>query len=65
MATTEPRGQNKKLNNLNTMEEQLKNAKAYAAELERIINAVTIDPNQRILVNALVGSAKEKYNMYN
>ena len=47
------------------MEEQLKNAKAYAAELECIINAVTIDPNQRILVNALVGSAKEKYNMYN
>jgi len=45
--------------------EELKNAKAYAKELEDIIERVTIPTSQRILVNALVGRAKEKYHMYN
>jgi len=45
--------------------EELENVKAYAKELEDIIERVTIPTNQRILVNALVGRAKEKYHMYN
>jgi len=45
--------------------EELENVKAYAKELEDIIERVTIPTSQRILVNALVGRAKEKYHMYN
>ena len=45
--------------------EELKNAMAYAKELEDIIERVTIPTSQRILVKALVGRAKEKYHMYN
>jgi hypothetical protein len=47
------------------MEEELKNARAYAKELERLIEAADIHPHQRLIINALIGSAKEKYNMYN
>lgn len=47
------------------MDEELKNAVAYAHELERLIEAADIHPHQRIIINALIGSAKEKYNMYN
>lgn len=47
------------------MEEKLKNAMAYAKRLEEIIQAVDVDTNTRIIMNALVGSAKQKFNMYN
>ena len=47
------------------MDEELKNLKAYAKRLEEIIEAVNIDVNTRLLVNMLVGEAKQKYNMYN
>ena len=36
----------------------------YAQRLEEIIEAANIDPAQRILVNALIGEAKQKFNMY-
>ena len=48
-----------------TQQARLDEVIAYAKELERIIDAVDIHPHQRILVNGLVGNAKEKYNMYN
>ena len=47
------------------MEEELKNAKAYAKRLEEIIEAVPMETGTRILANSLVGEAKSKYNMYN
>ena len=43
----------------------MKNSKAYAKERERIIDAIEIDASTRLIVNSLVGSAKEKFNMYN
>ena len=45
--------------------EKLNNAIAYARRLEEIIEAAPLDVNTRILVNALVGNAKEKHQMYN
>ena len=47
------------------MEEKLKNAVAYAKRLEEILFAVNIDANQRLIVNALIGEAKRKFEMYN
>ena len=44
------------------LKKQLQETKAYAKELERIIDATDIHPHQRIVVNALVGNAKEKFN---
>jgi hypothetical protein len=64
-ATTEPRGQNRNLKTTNKMDEELKNAKAYAKRLEEIIQAVSVDTNTRLILNMLVGEAKQKYNMYN
>lgn len=56
---------NQQLINFKKMDEELKNLKAYAKRLEEIIEAVNIDVNTRLLVNMLVGEAKQKYNMYN
>ena len=47
------------------MTNDIEKVKAYAKELEDIIEAVNIHPHQRIIINALIGSAKEKYDMYN
>ena len=47
------------------MDEELKNAVAYAKRLEEIIQAVSVDTNTRLILNMLVGEAKQKYNMYN
>ena len=47
------------------MDEELKNAKAYAKRLEEIIQALSVDTNTRLILNMLVGEAKQKYNMYN
>jgi hypothetical protein len=58
------RSQTTTIKQSNKMEE-LQNVKAYAKELEGIIEDVTIDTDQRILVNALVGRAKKKYHMCN
>jgi hypothetical protein len=46
------------------MTTDIEKVKAYAEELERLIEAVDIHPHQRILINSLIGMAKEKYNMY-
>lgn len=47
------------------MTNDIEKVKAYAAELERLIEAADIHPHQRIIINALIGSAKDKYDMYN
>lgn len=45
------------------MEEELKNLKAYAAELEGIIKDAKMGTETRMLVNYLVGKAKSKYGI--
>lgn len=47
------------------MTNDIEKVKAYAARLEELIQAAPMDVNTRILVNALVGQAKEKFDMYN
>lgn len=47
------------------MTNEIEKVKAYATRLEEILSAVTIDANQRLIVNALIGEAKQKYDMYN
>jgi len=57
-----------KINNLIilfSMTNEIEKVKAYATRLEEILSAVTIDANQRLIVNALIGEAKQKYDMYN
>ena len=44
------------------LKKQLEQAKAYAEELEGIIRDVKLDTEARILVDYLVGKAKQKYN---
>ena len=56
---------NNNLTTTNKMDEELKNAVAYAKRLEEIIQAVSVDTNTRLILNMLVGEAKQKYNMYN
>ena len=45
--------------------EELKNAKAYAKELEGIIEDVEVEESTRILIDRLVDRAKVKYHMCN
>lgn len=45
--------------------EELENVKAYAKELERIIDAIEVAESTRILIDRLVESAKMKYHMCN
>lgn len=44
---------------------RLENAIAYARELEGIIASAEMNDSTRMLVDYLVGKAKEKFNMYN
>jgi len=45
--------------------EELANVKAYAKELEGIIDAIEVAEPTRILIDRLVESAKMKYHMCN
>lgn len=47
------------------MTNDIEKVKAYAAELEEIIQSAKMDVETRILANYLVGRAKEQYDMYN
>lgn len=47
------------------MTNDIKQVKAYAAELERLLDVADINPTQRPIINSMIGIAKEKYNMYN
>lgn len=47
------------------MTNEIEKVKAYAARLEEIIQAVSMDTNTRLIVNMLVGEAKRKFDMYN
>lgn len=47
------------------MTNDIEKVKAYAARLEQIIEATPLETNTRLLVNSLVGMAKEQYDMYN
>lgn len=44
---------------------RLENAIAYARELEGIIASAEMNDSTRMLVDYLIGKAKEKFNMYN
>jgi hypothetical protein len=46
------------------MTNEIEKVKAYAKRLEEIIQAVEVDTPTRMIMNSLVGSAKEKYDMY-
>ena len=46
------------------MTTDIEKIKAYAKELEGIIQDVHLETSTRILVNALVGRAKQKFDMY-
>ena len=46
------------------MTTDINKVKAYAKRLEDIIQAVDVDSTTRIIMNSLVGEAKEKYDMY-
>jgi hypothetical protein len=47
------------------MTNDIEKVKAYAAELEDILQKVTMSAESRLIVNFLVGQAKEKFDMYN
>lgn len=47
------------------MTNDINKVKAYAAELERLLDVADINPTQRPIINSMIGSAKEKFNMYN
>lgn len=47
------------------MSERLQEVTAYARHLEELIEAANLSVEGRVLMNALVGMAKEKYHMYN
>jgi hypothetical protein len=47
------------------MTNDIEKVKAYAARLEEIIQAVDVDTNTRLIINMLVGEAKQQFNMYN
>jgi hypothetical protein len=47
------------------MTNDINKVKAYAQRLEEIIQAASMDATSRIIVNALIGEAKEKFDMYN
>lgn len=44
---------------------KLDNAIGYAKRLEEIIQAVEVDTNTRLIINSLVGTAKQQFDMYN
>lgn len=44
---------------------KLENAIGYAKRLEEIIQAVEVDTNTRLIINSLVGTAKQQFDMYN
>ena len=46
------------------MTNDIEKVKAYAARLEEIIQAVEVGTNTRLIINMLVGEAKQKYDMY-
>lgn len=47
------------------MTNDINKVKAYAARLEEIIQAVEVDNHTRLIMNMLVGEAKQKFDMYN
>jgi hypothetical protein len=47
------------------MTNDIEKVKAYAERLEEILEAATMEVNTRIIVNALIGQAKQKFDMYN
>ena len=47
------------------MTNDIEKVKAYAKRLEEILEAATMEVNTRIIVNALIGQAKQKFDMYN
>jgi hypothetical protein len=47
------------------MTTDIEKVKAYAARLEEIIQAVNVDTTTRMIMNSLVGEAKQKFDMYN
>ncbi len=46
------------------MTNDIEKVKAYAKELEGIIEDISLGVNTRLLVNHLVSHAKEKFDMY-
>jgi len=46
------------------MTNEIEKVKAYAKRLEEILEAATMEVNTRLIVNALIGEAKQKYDMY-
>jgi len=46
------------------MTNEIEKMKAYAARLEEIIQAVEVETSTRLILNMLVGEAKQKYDMY-
>ena len=46
------------------MTNDIEKVKAYAKELEDIIQKANMSVESRIVANYLVGQAKEKYDMY-